>query len=63
MGFEIDGNYSLIEGQEAQIAAYTSQLDIVTEELVSHVFGMRCSVVPDPASGTPLVVPLGRHHV
>ncbi|NED84006.1 ABC transporter ATP-binding protein, partial [Streptomyces sp. SID11233] len=24
---------------------------------------MRCSVIADPASGTPMVVPLGRHHV
>ena len=28
---------------------------------MTTVFGMRCRVVPDPVSGTPLVVPVGRH--
>ncbi|MEU9608313.1 ABC transporter ATP-binding protein [Streptomyces sp. NPDC048057] len=35
---------------------------IVTGELMRTVFGMDCHVVADPASGTPLVVPIGRHH-
>ncbi len=35
----------------------------MTEELVNEVFGMRCSVIEDPASATPMVVPLGRHHI
>lgn len=30
---------------------------VLTAELVEHVFGLPCRVVPDPASGTPLVVP------
>ncbi len=32
----------------------------MTAELVEEVFGLRCLVVPDPAAGTPQVVPLGR---
>ena len=29
--------------------------------LVQDVFGMRSTVIQDPVSGTPLVVPIGRH--
>ncbi len=53
----------LIAMKQGEVVAEGAPSDIVTEQLVSDVFGMRCSVVPDPASGTPLVVPLGRHHV
>ena len=33
---------------------------MLTEETVREVFGLPCRVIPDPVSGTPLVVPLGR---
>ncbi|MDF8265913.1 ABC transporter ATP-binding protein [Luteipulveratus flavus] len=36
---------------------------VVTAANVERVFGVRCQIVPDPVSATPLVVPLGRHHV
>ncbi|WP_051298069.1 ABC transporter ATP-binding protein [Brevibacterium album] len=36
--------------------------DVLTEETVEEVFGLRSRVVPDPVSGRPLVLPLGRHH-
>ena len=36
--------------------------EVVTADNVQRVFGVRCQVVPDPVSATPLVVPLGRHH-
>lgn len=35
---------------------------LITPELVRQVFGMTAEVVPDPVSGTPMVVPVGRHH-
>ncbi|UYM04352.1 ABC transporter ATP-binding protein [Solicola gregarius] len=35
---------------------------VVNEETVESVFGMPSQVVPDPVSGTPMVVPIGRHH-
>ncbi len=35
--------------------------EVLTEEIVSDVFGMRCRVVPDPVSATPMIVPIGRH--
>jgi ABC-type cobalamin/Fe3+-siderophores transport system ATPase subunit len=36
--------------------------DVVTADVVAEVFGMRSQIVRDPVSGTPMVVPLGRHH-
>jgi iron complex transport system ATP-binding protein len=30
--------------------------------MVEAVFGLRSAVVTDPVSGTPLMVPVGRHH-
>ena len=37
--------------------------DVLTEDLVEQVFGLRCRIVPDPVSGSPMVVPMGRHAV
>ncbi|MFU0441330.1 ABC transporter ATP-binding protein [Streptomyces sp. BG2AG] len=53
----------MIAMKGGRILAEGAPVDIVTEELVGEVFGMRCSVIEDPASATPMVVPLGRHHV
>lgn len=36
--------------------------DVVDEELIADVFGMDCRVTADPVSGTPMVIPIGRHH-
>jgi iron complex transport system ATP-binding protein len=36
--------------------------EVLTEEVAGEVFGMRCRVVPDPVSGTPMIIPIGRHH-
>jgi iron complex transport system ATP-binding protein len=35
---------------------------VVTETMVADVFGLESRVVTDPVSGTPLIVPVGRHH-
>jgi len=37
--------------------------DVLTETLVSAVFGMDSTIVEDPLSGRPLMLPRGRHHV
>jgi iron complex transport system ATP-binding protein len=36
--------------------------DVVTEAMVSDVFGLESRVVVDPVSATPLILPIGRHH-
>ncbi|SEL15194.1 ABC transporter ATP-binding protein [Nonomuraea pusilla] len=33
---------------------------VVTPELVGHVFGLRCEIIEDPQTGTPLIVPEAR---
>ncbi|WP_030171589.1 ABC transporter ATP-binding protein [Spirillospora albida] len=44
------------------IVAEGPPTEVVDADLVEHVFGLRCQVTPDPVSGTPLVIPMGRHH-
>jgi iron complex transport system ATP-binding protein len=29
---------------------------------VREVFGLQCRVIEDPVSGSPLMLPIGRHH-
>jgi iron complex transport system ATP-binding protein len=37
--------------------------DVLTADTVREVFGLESRVVPDPVSGKPMVLPIGRHHV
>lgn len=53
----------LIAVHQGTVFAHGAPKDIVTEELVEAVFGLDSSVIPDPVSGTPLVIPIGRHRV
>ena len=46
-----------------RIVAEGASTDVVTEDLVRDVFGLESRVLPDPISGTPLIIPLGRHHI
>jgi iron complex transport system ATP-binding protein len=48
--------------KHGRIVAVGTAVDVVTQELVRDVFGLDSVVVPDPVSGQPLVLPLGRHH-
>jgi len=50
----------LIAMKDGAVVAEGTPAQIVTAELVEHVFGLRCLIVPDPVVGTPQVVPLGR---
>ncbi len=58
------GRYAdnLIAMQAGTVVAAGRPSEVVTAELVDDVFGLRCQVIEDPVSGTPLVVPCGRHH-
>lgn len=47
----------LVAMKEGRIVAEGAPADVVTEELVREVFGLECVVVPDPVTGSPLVVP------
>jgi iron complex transport system ATP-binding protein len=50
----------LIALREGRVVAEGAPKDIVTAELVEEVFGLRCQVIDDPETGTPLVVPAAR---
>ena len=52
----------LIAMKAGTIAAQGAPADVVTEQLVRDVFGLESRVISDPVAGTPMVVPLGRHH-
>jgi iron complex transport system ATP-binding protein len=49
--------------KDGRIVAEGSPRDVVTSELVATVFGLSARILTDPVSDTPMVVPLGRHHV
>ena len=50
----------LIAMREGRIVAEGAPGDVVDAELVEAVFGLPCRVIPDPETGTPLVVPAAR---
>lgn len=50
----------LIAMRDGAIVAEGDPMEIVDAALVEAVFGLRCRVVEDPETGTPLVVPAAR---
>lgn len=50
----------LIALKGGEVIAQGAPNDIVTAGLVEEVFGLRCQVIDDPETGTPLVVPAAR---
>jgi iron complex transport system ATP-binding protein len=53
----------LVAMREGAVVAAGDPAEIVDAELVRAVFGVESVVAADPVSGTPLVVPRGRHHM
>ncbi len=51
----------LVAMHSGRVVASGAPSAIVTEDLVRDVFDMDSLVIEDPVSGTPLVVPIGRH--
>ncbi len=54
--------HHLIVLKDGRLAAQGPPAAVVTPALVREVFGLQCTVIADPVAGTPLVVPVGRHH-
>ncbi|MGW0932204.1 ABC transporter ATP-binding protein [Streptomyces sp. NPDC002644] len=50
----------LIALRGGEVVAEGAPGEVVTAELVERVFGIRCQVIADPETGTPLVVPAAR---
>ena len=52
----------LVAVVDGRVHAAGAPAQVLTEECVRAVFGLDSRVIVDPVSGTPLVLPLGRHH-
>lgn len=48
---------------KGQLAAQGTPSQIITPALMKQVYGLNCQIIPDPVSGTPLIIPEGRHHL
>ncbi|MBO1901567.1 ABC transporter ATP-binding protein [Leucobacter weissii] len=49
---------NLVVMREGRIVAQGAVGDVVTPELIHEVYGLPCSIIADPISGRPLVVPV-----
>ena len=52
----------LVAMSNGAIHAVGTPREVLTPEVVRTVFGIECKVISDPVSGTPMMVPRGRHH-
>ncbi|APE35289.1 ABC transporter [Nocardia mangyaensis] len=50
----------LVAMKDGRVVAQGTPAEIVRPDLVAEVFGVECTVIDDPMTGTPLVVPAGR---
>ncbi|MEV6283339.1 ABC transporter ATP-binding protein [Kribbella sp. NPDC051770] len=53
----------LIALKSGRIVATGPPAEVITSETVEEVFGLSCEVIPDPLTGTPLVLPRPRRPV
>jgi iron complex transport system ATP-binding protein len=53
----------IVAMKAGRIVAEGRPVEVVTEAVVKDVFGMTSRIVVDPVSDTPMIVPIGRHHV
>ncbi|GAB2655951.1 ABC transporter ATP-binding protein [Nocardia goodfellowii] len=53
----------LIVMRAGQIIAQGAPGDIISAELLQEVFGLSATVLEDPVSGRPMIVPIGTRHV
>lgn len=52
----------LVAMRSGRLVADGDPVDVLTPDLVEEVFGMPSQVHPDPVTGRPMVVPIGRRH-
>ena len=50
----------LIALKHGKVVAAGPPAEVITADLVEHVFNLPCTVIPDPLTGTPLVLPRPR---
>jgi iron complex transport system ATP-binding protein len=49
--------------REGKLIAQGTPSEVITSELIDTVFGLNCTVIQDPVSYSPFIVPRGRYHV
>lgn len=49
--------------RKGELVAEGAPSDVITSNLIKDIFGLDCTVIEDPVSGSPSVVPIGRYHV
>lgn len=49
--------------KKGKLIAQGTPKDIISKELIKDVFDLECVVIDDPVSGSPFIVPKGRHFV
>ncbi|MDT1062251.1 ABC transporter ATP-binding protein [Paracoccus sp. CPCC 101403] len=54
---------SLVAMAKGRLHAFGPPEEVLTVENVLQVFGLRSRVIPDPISGKPLILPIGRHRL
>jgi iron complex transport system ATP-binding protein len=52
----------LIAMRDGRIVQQGRPADVITPSTMRSVFSMRATIIADPVSGTPTVIPIGRHH-
>ncbi|GAA1389126.1 ABC transporter ATP-binding protein [Luteococcus peritonei] len=52
----------LVAMRHGRIVAQGSPDEVLTDAVVEEVFGLDNRVLPDPLTGRPMVLPIGRHH-
>jgi iron complex transport system ATP-binding protein len=48
---------------QGKLLAEGKPAEVITSSLVKDIFGLDCTVIPDPVSGSPMVIPKGRYYV
>ena len=48
---------NIIAMKDGEVVATGAPADVITEELVRDVFGVEASIIQDPESGSPLMIP------
>lgn len=57
------GRYAdnLVAVKDGRVFAAGKPDVVMTETIVKEVFGLNSRIVPDPVSGTPMCIPIGKH--
>ncbi|MEK0316611.1 ABC transporter ATP-binding protein [Cohnella sp. 56] len=48
---------------QGKLVAEGAPAEVISSKLVKDIFGLECTVINDPVSGSPMVIPIGRYHV